>query len=78
MSVRVADYVLMEEFKIYGGPMDDKVLPAGSFVKPIVLYYVPKHVTEAYHNRWFNQDREQYCYTHFGIVAIPKDKIRKI
>lgn len=78
--VRTPNYVLSEPFiySVYGhGPMDSRTLEAGTFVRPIELYYVPKHVTEDPQNRGFDKAKEVYCYCHFGIIPIPRKIIRE-
>ncbi len=79
MSVRVADYALTEDFTYYsnGWGGDSKVLPQGSWVKPISLCYVPKEVKES--KRWvdFNKETEIFVYCHYGIIAIPKNIVRE-
>lgn len=70
------DFVLTEEFSIYNGPQDSKVLKAGSFVRPISKCYLPKHITEDPHNQYIFDDRV-FCYTHYGIILIPKKLLRQ-
>ena len=77
MSTRsTQNYALREEHKIWTKDLDPKVLPQGAFVQPMNLSYVPKHITEK--ASWFNEDTEVYCYTRFGIIALPKSLIMKV
>lgn len=73
--IRTPNYVLSEAHYHHVGPMDARTLPAGTFVRPIELCYVPKHVTEA--NREFDKEKEVYCYCRYGILPIPKSIIRE-
>lgn len=75
--VRTPNYVLSEAHVYSTGPMDTRTLPAGTFVRPIELTYVPKHVTEDPQNRWFDKEKDVYCYCHYGILAIPRKIIRE-
>jgi hypothetical protein len=71
------NFVLMSEYRPYmGSSSDPVVLPAGAFVRPIDLKYVPKHVIED--RRWssFNEKTEVFCYTRVGIIPIPIDAMR--
>lgn len=71
------DYVLKEEYRFSVGPQDVRVLPAGTFVRPIELYYVPKHVVDNPDYRHFNKHEEVFCYTRYGIIPIPRKHIRR-
>lgn len=75
--VRTPNYVLSESHTYSVGPMDTRTLAAGTFVRPIELPYVPKHVTEDSQNRWFDKETQIYCYCRYGILAIPKKLIRE-
>jgi hypothetical protein len=71
------NYVLTEEHAVSSGPYDTKTLPAGSFVRPIDPVYLPRHITESDEYKYFSPERQIYCYTRIGIVAIPKYKVRR-
>ena len=73
MSMKTPNYVLNSDHTLISGH-DTRVLKEGTFVRPLELHYVPKHVLEA--NKWVNTYDESFCYTHFGIVPIPKYKLR--
>lgn len=75
-SVKTPNYILKEEHNLGASWNQDKVLPAGAFIKPIHKTYVPLHILEA----WFgvNYDTHDFCYTRLGIVPIPKYKIREV
>lgn len=77
MPPRVPDYVITEDYSFTFDRTDTKTLPAGSFVKPIELVYVPKHVVEQDRWRGFNKAKDVFCYTRLGIVSIPRKIIRE-
>lgn len=74
---RLPEYVLTEDHS-FGPYQDSKVLKVGSFVKPIDLYYVPKHCFNSRASMYYDSKRDVFCYTSFGIIPIPKTKIREI
>jgi len=76
--MRTPEYVIDKEYTIYSGIARDKVLPAGAFVKPIDPYWLPKHIKDSNEFKWANPKTEQFCYTHFGIVLIPLNLIRRV
>lgn len=79
---RVPNYILVESMQIIpsngGSHHDARTLPKGSFVRPIDLSYVPKHVLEQNEHRVFDPNSHAYCYTRFGIVIIPKAYYREV
>lgn len=75
MSTRPKDYMLTEEttVKTFNG---DKVLPKYAFVKPMDPYHVPKFIKER--DSWYHLEGTYvYCYTHWGIVSLPKALVRE-
>ncbi len=72
------DFILMTEFSWSMGAHDTRTLPAGAFVKPCELCYVPKHVIESERHRFFDKEKDVFCYTHYGFTAIPKKLIRRV
>lgn len=68
------NYVLMEDVKIHGSG-DPQTLPAGTFIRPIDIRWVPKHIKDD--NLWFNEKKQVYCYTSLGIIPISLDVIRR-
>lgn len=53
-----------------------KVLPAGSFVRPIERTYVPKHVLVKYKDS--SSEYYEFCYCYYGIIPVPKSYLRQI
>ncbi len=75
MGIRMEEYVLIEDFQYTPlGTYDTKVLPAGSFVKPISERWLPQHVKDEM--RWYDPQVEVYCYTRVGMVKLPWSKLR--
>ncbi len=78
MSVRTPNYALTEEHSVFRKNRTDPiVLPAGSFVRPLELCYVPKHVLEDPQWRYFDKEIEVFVFTKFGIVAVPKRLVKE-
>lgn len=79
MSVKTPNYCLVEPHTYYanGYGGDHRDLPAGSWVRPIQIQYVPKHVTED--KRWSNFDpkSEIFVYCRFGIIAVPLNIVKE-
>lgn len=77
--MKTPNYVLTENFTFYqhGWGGDSRLLPEGASVRPIELYWVPKHVLE--HKRWesFNKDTDVFVYCRYGFVAVPKKIVRE-
>lgn len=72
------DYLLTNDVTITKDIWDQKVIKAGTFVRPIDFYYVPQHIKDLPDHKWFDRNREVFCYTPIGIQLIPLDKIRKL
>jgi hypothetical protein len=72
------NFAVKEEVKISMGLYDHITLEAGTFVRPIELKYIPKHVIED--KRWshFNNEKEVFCYTPKGILPIDRTKVIKV
>lgn len=78
--MRVQEYMTKEDCSInvnFGG---NKTLEAGSFVKPINEYYLPRHVKDSEQfQRWcYNKNHETWVYCFYGIVLIPTKVIREV
>lgn len=80
-SSRTPNYRLCEDYSFgssnyMSSVKDQKTIPAGSYVRPIKLEYLPNHVLEDHRWRYTNKDTHIFCYTRFGIVPIPKTHLR--
>jgi hypothetical protein len=78
-SIKTPNFVITQMFVWCPNRLAKTIeLPAGSFVRPIEYQYVPKHVTEAPVWQDFDKNREVFCYTRFGIIALPKNILREV
>ena len=76
---RTPDYVTTEQFSIIKNDFWDKlIIPVNTFVRPIELCYLPKHILDSSLHKWVDLNKEVYAYSHYGIIPIPKDKMRKV
>lgn len=73
MLERTPNYRLTSDVVVQFDKNDFVILPGGSFVRPIQLYYVPNHVLEF----WPGVDGQYhvFAYTHYGIVPIPRSQV---
>lgn len=73
------NYVLTEEHTVAWGysSTDSKTLEAGSWIRPIELTYVPIHVKEDRKWSGTNKETHVFCYTRWGIMPIPREKVRQ-
>lgn len=80
MSIPTPNYMLNAPYSFECGQnaYDTKTLPEGTFVRPIEIQYVPAHILDNKRWRSFNSSKEIFCYTHYGIIPIPREKIRKL
>lgn len=76
-SPRTPNFCLSADFMFSYDRHDTKTLPAGTFVRPLELQYVPQHVLDNPLWRGFNKDKEVFVYTKFGILAVPKHIVRE-
>ena len=74
-NMKTPDYITTEDFSIYNGFSDSIKLPAGSFVRPLSLRWVPKHVIEDPMKNL--PDGYVYCFCVNSIYPIPKKIIRE-
>ncbi len=72
---RAPTYVTKNDTTIYEGATGNKILPAGSFVRPIEWCWVPKHILDDSRFKYGNIDLEVMCYTRYGFVKIRRDNI---
>lgn len=75
MSIKTPNYVLVSELIVSIDFRSSKVLPEGSFVRPIDPRWIPKHIAEMYPG--FDKVNQVFAYTHYGIVVIPKTLMRQ-
>lgn len=73
-SVKTENWITIENVEI-GSWSDPKILPAGSYVKPIEKRYVPKWCLESPQASFFVEELDIFCHTQFGIFSIPRKSI---
>lgn len=76
--MKTPDFVLDREFVVYSGPHDKKILEAGSFVRPISYQWIPKHIKDDPKYAWYNDKKEVFCYTRYGIICIFREYLREV
>jgi hypothetical protein len=72
------NFITTEDYRFMKSKWTEQILPAGSFVRPIELCWLPKHILDADGHKWFNSETEVYAYCSWGIIAIPKKIMRKV
>ena len=78
-SLPTPNYVLNQRVEHRNGFTDSFILEAGAFVRPIDERWVPKHVLED--PRWQDKYKKAlhiFCYTHYGIIMVPRDALRQV
>lgn len=72
------NYILKEDHIYAHGTWntESKILPGGSFVRPIEWCYVPQHVKD----NWigFDQKTHVFAYTRRGILPLPRNKVVRV
>ena len=78
--MKTPDFVLTESHSYRKDPdnFSTTEVEAGTFVRPIDKYWVPKFILED--PRWANLDHETmvFCYFSGGIVPFPRKIIRQV
>lgn len=73
------DYVLKEDVTLRTGDISGFItLSAGTFVRPIELVYVPHHTINNSTFKDFDKSKDVFCYTRYGMLPLPKDKMRQV
>lgn len=77
--MKTPNYVLLENHS-YQDPSsawhDPKIIPAGTFVKPIDIMYVPLHVKERW--KYFKPGIEVFVYSSHGMFPVLKRIVREV
>lgn len=78
-SLPTPNYLTTEEcsFVLNDNIWEKKILPAGTFVRPIDVRWLPNHIKESSSFRWMNDATEVFVYCKFGIILIPIKIVRK-
>lgn len=77
-SSKTPNFVTIKEYTFLKSYFNEKVLPAGTFVRPISLKYLPDHIKNTADYLWFSDTKEMFVYCSMGIVCIPKDIVRQL
>lgn len=76
--LKTPDYVLTEQLVYHMGAHDTRVLEPGTFMRPIEIQYVPKHVIGDERWRFYDKDRDIFCYCRYGIVMVKRSALRQV
>lgn len=76
--MKIADYLLDEDFEYRIDMFDSIKLDAGTFVKPIHYSYLPQHIKDRKPWTPFDPILEIYCYSSKGLFPIPLKIIRSV
>ncbi len=74
---RSKNFQIKEDFK-FGPYNDERTLSAWSYVRPISLDYVPRHVKDADINKSFDKTKETYAFCRYGTIRIPLNIIIEV
>jgi hypothetical protein len=77
-SLPTPNYITMLEYVVGRHTFDEKVLPVGTFVRPIDPVYLPDHTKETSDYKWFDNKKEVFVYCSCGIVLLPLSLIRRV
>lgn len=77
MSIKTPNIALNKAVALPTGSVgsEQKILPAGSYVKPIEYCYIPKHVLNAPQNKYFDQKLEIFVHTKYGIFRMFREHL---
>jgi len=78
---RVTHYVTTKELDVIvvkGGHKTTKTLPANSFVVPISMEYLPKHILDDVKLYYYVEQIDIWVYCHYGIVVVAKNAVREV
>lgn len=78
MSLPTPNYVTTVDITCVHGVTGSKILPAGTFVRPVHIYYIPKHVKDDERWDYYVDGQFEFYYTPLGFMLIDIEKIRKI
>lgn len=76
--MKTPNYVLMEDVSYTKGVYSSGMLPKGTFVRPVELGYMPKHVVDDERWRWFNKEKDVFVYCSIGFIVVPKSSLREV
>jgi len=75
--MKITDYKTKEECNCWttSDPMTRQTLPAGIFVKPLDVYYLPQHIKESLAYKWYDSTKDVFVYCSVGIVVLAQKNI---
>jgi hypothetical protein len=77
--MKTPNYKISEDFSFVCNDLwDKKIIPAGTFVRPIELQYVPQHIKDWFFHKFFDEEKEIYVYCSYGMIAIPRKLLREV
>lgn len=76
--MKTPDYVLTEDYILKSDSGNDNTLAAGTFVRPISYNYLPAHIKDSIMGRWFDPDKQVFCWCRQGIFLFPLRIIRRV
>jgi hypothetical protein len=73
---RAPHYVLIDTVQVlYQGQYI--TLPAGLYVRPVALKYIPTHLSDMSEHRYMNHDTHVFCYSKYGFLSLPRSLIKQ-
>jgi len=79
MGIRVAEFITDEDCSVLKNDMWEKMtIPKGTFVKPIEVCYLPKHIKDGRLFKLVDFNDEVYVYSSYGIHPILRKSLRRI
>jgi hypothetical protein len=70
--IKTSNYMLTEDVTV-----GEAQLPSGSFVRPIKIEYIPKHVIDDPRWSYFDNLVHIFCHTKCGILPIQREFLRE-
>lgn len=77
------NYIISESITVTrglgtGASQKEFTLPAGMFVRPISVDYLPQYILDEHNTDWLKTLNETYVYCKFGLLVVPWKNIREI
>ena len=71
--MKIADYMVTEDWNIWIDYNKSMTVHKGWFVKPIELRYLPKHIKDNDSwKRYMDASEYVFCYCSIGILPLPR------
>ena len=75
MSIKIPNYITNTDVRITINITESVTVPAGTWVKPVEYYYVPKHIKDIPWWKHLNTEERVFTYSHYGFLPIPRKHI---